>query len=148
MYENENDISLFNTSHAVDRMKEMNVNCDKYSIWIELAIYTILFIGSTYVFMVVVCFRQSKNRPLVCLLVSLFFANLLIFPYGIITITDFYRHEKILHGKYHTWVHFLGSAGIFFAGLSYWIFSAAYLKTSLILKKLLRKMKLEIYSPR
>ena len=49
---------------------------------------------------------------------------------------------------YHTWVHFLGAAGLFFAGLAYWIFASSYLKTSLILKKLLRKMKLEIYNPR
>ena len=79
------------------------------------------------------------------MLVSLFLCGLAIFPYGCWAIFD-ENHAK--GDAYHTWLHFLASAGLFFAGLTYWVFAAAYLKTSLILSKLIKKMKLDVYSPR
>ena len=75
------------------------------------------------------------------LLCSITVTGCLIFPYSIIVIQ---RKENLI--EYGSWAHTLGSAGLFFSGMSYWIFASAYLKTSMILTKLLKKMKLQIFS--
>ena len=131
------------TTDQINQVKQWNSYCDDISLWIELVAYTIVFIASLYSLLTIVLCRKSRNRPLICMLVSLFFAGCSIFPYGIIAIVDYLNNEQQM---YHTWSHFLGSTGLFFSGLTYWIFAAAYLKTALILTKLIKRMKLDIYS--
>ena len=130
------------TIDQINRVKQMNSYCDDISLWIELVAYTIVFMSSFYSLLTIVLCRKSRNRPLICMLVSLFLAGSSIFPYGIIAIYNYLHNEDLM---YHSWSHFFGATGLFFSGLTYWIFAAAYLKTSLILSKLIRRMKLDIY---
>ena len=119
----------------------MNNTLNYYSNWIVLVLFASLFFSSFVVFVTVVCCRRTKNRTVVYLLTSIFITGCLIFPYSIIVIQ---RQDNFI--EYGTWAHTLGSAGLFFSGISYWIFASAYLKTSIILKKLLKKMKLQIFT--